>query len=94
VRVEVQQIGGIKLIPAAAHRANVRRKPRGRAIAHHRSITARGARRGRRQPGCCVPRPVVDHVGCRPEAGKRAEIVGGLMLIGIGAAILYEHLSA
>ena len=27
-------------------------------------------------------------------AGKRAEIVGGLMLIGIGAAILYEHLSA
>jgi len=27
-------------------------------------------------------------------AGKRAEIVGGLILIGIGAAILYEHLSA
>ena len=27
-------------------------------------------------------------------AGKRAEIVGGLMLIGIGVAILYEHLSA
>ena len=27
-------------------------------------------------------------------AGKRAEIVGGLMLIGIGTAILYEHLSA
>ena len=27
-------------------------------------------------------------------AGKRAEIVGGLMLIGIGAAILYDHLSA
>ena len=27
-------------------------------------------------------------------AGKRAEIVGGLLLIGIGAAILYEHLSA
>ena len=27
-------------------------------------------------------------------AGKRAEIFGGLMLIGIGAAILYEHLSA
>ena len=27
-------------------------------------------------------------------AGKRAEIVGGLMLIGIGAAILYEHSSA
>ena len=27
-------------------------------------------------------------------AGKRAEIVGGLMLLGIGAAILYEHLSA
>ena len=27
-------------------------------------------------------------------AEKRAEIVGGLMLIGIGTAILYEHLSA
>ncbi len=27
-------------------------------------------------------------------AGKRAEIIGGLMLIAIGAAILYEHLSA
>ena len=27
-------------------------------------------------------------------AGKRAEILGGLLLIGIGAAILYEHLSA
>lgn len=27
-------------------------------------------------------------------AGKRAEIFGGLMLIGIGTAILYEHLSA
>ena len=27
-------------------------------------------------------------------AGKRAEILGGLMLIGIGTAILYEHLSA
>jgi len=26
-------------------------------------------------------------------AGKRAEIVGGLLLIGIGTAILYEHLS-
>ncbi len=26
-------------------------------------------------------------------AGKRAEIVGGFMLIGIGAAILHEHLS-
>ena len=26
--------------------------------------------------------------------GKRAEIVGGLILIGIGATILYEHLSA
>ena len=25
-------------------------------------------------------------------AGKRAEIVGGILLIGIGAAILYEHL--
>jgi manganese efflux pump family protein len=25
-------------------------------------------------------------------AGKRAEIIGGLILIGIGAAILYEHL--
>lgn len=27
-------------------------------------------------------------------AGKRAEIVGGLLLIGIGSMILYEHLSA
>ena len=27
-------------------------------------------------------------------AGKRAEIVGGLLLIGIGTAILYEHLAA
>ena len=27
-------------------------------------------------------------------AGKRAEIVGGVLLIGIGCAILYEHLSA
>ena len=27
-------------------------------------------------------------------AGKRAEIVGGLLLIGIGSAILYEHLGA
>jgi putative Mn2+ efflux pump MntP len=27
-------------------------------------------------------------------AGKRAEIIGGLMLIAIGATILYEHLSA
>ena len=27
-------------------------------------------------------------------AGKRAEIVGGILLIGIGCAILYEHLSA
>ena len=27
-------------------------------------------------------------------AGKRAEIVGGVLLIGIGSAILYEHLSA
>ncbi len=27
-------------------------------------------------------------------AGKRAEIVGGVLLIGIGATILYEHLSA
>ena len=27
-------------------------------------------------------------------AGKRAEIIGGVMLIGVGAAILYEHLSA
>jgi putative Mn2+ efflux pump MntP len=27
-------------------------------------------------------------------AGKRAEIIGGLMLIAIGTAILYEHLSA
>ena len=27
-------------------------------------------------------------------AGKRAEIIGGFMLIAIGAAILYEHLSA
>jgi len=27
-------------------------------------------------------------------AGKRAEIIGGVVLIGIGCAILYEHLSA
>jgi putative Mn2+ efflux pump MntP len=27
-------------------------------------------------------------------AGKRAEVIGGFMLIAIGAAILYEHLSA
>jgi manganese efflux pump family protein len=27
-------------------------------------------------------------------AGKRAEIVGGLLLIGIGTAILHEHLGA
>src|ERR1700704_3469533 len=27
-------------------------------------------------------------------AGKRAEIIGGFMLIAIGAAISYEHLSA
>ena len=27
-------------------------------------------------------------------AGKRAEIIGGLLLIGIGAAILHEHLTA
>ena len=27
-------------------------------------------------------------------AGKRAEILGGLLLIGIGSVILYEHLSA
>lgn len=27
-------------------------------------------------------------------AGKRAEILGGLALIGIGSTILYEHLSA
>ena len=27
-------------------------------------------------------------------AGKRAEIIGGLLLIGIGAAILHEHLAA
>lgn len=27
-------------------------------------------------------------------AGKRAEIVGGIILIGIGAFILYEHLGA
>ena len=27
-------------------------------------------------------------------AGRRAEIVGGLLLIGIGSAILFEHLSA
>ena len=27
-------------------------------------------------------------------AGKRAEIMGGVMLIAIGATILYEHLSA
>jgi len=27
-------------------------------------------------------------------AGKRAEIIGGVVLIGIGGAILYEHLSA
>ncbi len=26
--------------------------------------------------------------------GKRAEIIGGVVLIGVGAAILYEHLSA
>jgi putative Mn2+ efflux pump MntP len=26
-------------------------------------------------------------------AGKRAEIIGGLVLIGIGSMILYEHLS-
>jgi len=25
--------------------------------------------------------------------GKRAEIIGGVVLIGVGAAILYEHLS-
>ncbi len=27
-------------------------------------------------------------------AGKRAEIVGGLLLIGIGSTILYEHIGA
>jgi manganese efflux pump family protein len=27
-------------------------------------------------------------------AGKRAEIIGGILLIAIGCAILYEHLSA
>ena len=27
-------------------------------------------------------------------AGKRAEILGGLLLIGIGSAVLYEHLGA
>ena len=27
-------------------------------------------------------------------AGKRAEILGGLLLIGIGTAIVFEHLSA
>ena len=27
-------------------------------------------------------------------AGKRAEIGGGILLIGIGSAILYEHLIA
>ena len=27
-------------------------------------------------------------------AGKRAEIVGGVLLIGIGTAILYQHLNA
>ncbi len=27
-------------------------------------------------------------------AGKRAEIIGGILLIGIGSVILYEHLSA
>jgi putative Mn2+ efflux pump MntP len=27
-------------------------------------------------------------------AGKRAEVIGGLLLIGIGAAILVEHLRA
>jgi putative Mn2+ efflux pump MntP len=27
-------------------------------------------------------------------AGKRAEVLGGLALIGIGATILYEHLKA
>jgi putative Mn2+ efflux pump MntP len=26
-------------------------------------------------------------------AGRRAEVVGGLVLIGIGVVILYEHLS-
>jgi putative Mn2+ efflux pump MntP len=26
-------------------------------------------------------------------AGKRAEMLGGLLLIGIGAAILFEHLN-
>ena len=25
--------------------------------------------------------------------GKRAEIIGGVVLIGVGAVILYEHLS-
>ena len=27
-------------------------------------------------------------------AGKRAEILGGVLLIGIGTAIVFEHLSA
>jgi putative Mn2+ efflux pump MntP len=27
-------------------------------------------------------------------AGKRAEVVGGIVLAGIGSAILFEHLSA
>jgi putative Mn2+ efflux pump MntP len=26
--------------------------------------------------------------------GKRAEIIGGVVLIGVGAAILYEHIGA
>ena len=26
--------------------------------------------------------------------GKRAEMIGGVILIGVGAVILYEHLSA
>jgi manganese efflux pump family protein len=26
--------------------------------------------------------------------GKRAEMIGGIILIGVGAVILYEHLSA
>jgi putative Mn2+ efflux pump MntP len=26
--------------------------------------------------------------------GKRAEVIGGIILIGVGAVILYEHLSA
>lgn len=29
-----------------------------------------------------------------PLLGKRAEILGGLVLIGIGVNILYEHLGA